>query len=268
MTLPKNYLRLVGGLLLVLIGGVFLIPSLMVFLWLLWLLWLFLDQIINNSRTHIFSFSLLEEFLSTIRWLCFGVAGFVFVRKGISLIRSAWSGEPVKLIKRVKRGLHLTEFAIAMGIVGTLAVIIIIPSYCDYTEVMQVISGLNMTDEIRVGVEKFWKASGSLPDDNAAAGFAEGTHYQSNYVSSIEIKDGAIEITYGKKARPRLTGRKLSIYPILDQVGDLRWVCGFAHAPEHTSEIGTRKLAITDIEKRDLPYDCRESPTAQSSRPH
>ena len=147
MTLPKNYLRLVGGLLLVLIGGVFLILLLIV-------LWLFLHQIINNSRTHIFSFSL-GAFFYAIYCLCLGVAGFVFAGEGISLIRSAWFGEPVKLIKRVKRGLHLTEFAIAMGIVGTLAAIII-PSYCDYTEVMQVISGLNMSDEIRVGVEKFW----------------------------------------------------------------------------------------------------------------
>lgn len=226
INLPKSYFRFISGLLMLLSGVI--------------LLGIFVNEII--------SFIIEENIQSSLAFIFFpGIPGFLLTRKGIRLIRLAWSSEPVKFITA-------TSFIlIIISILGFMTTI----SYCDYTERAQIAEGISMSNELKAAIADFWNAKGALPENNTVAGLAASTSYQGTYVSSIEVRGGTIEITYGKKARRKISGKTLGIYPVMNQADNLQWVCGFAPFPEGTSEIVLRKLAVTNIDQRYLPNSCR-----------
>lgn len=93
--------------------------------------------------------------------------------------------------------------------------------------------------------------------DNAAAGLPGHDKVVSNFVSDVEVQDGAIHMTFGNKAHPQIKGKILSMRPAVieeSQIVPVAWVCGNAKAPEKMTVMGVNK---TNVAAEFLPRLCR-----------
>jgi len=118
-------------------------------------------------------------------------------------------------------------------IVGVLAAIAI-PAYQDYTIRAQVSEGLNLSAGAKAAVTEYYQDTGRLPADNDDAGLVEPGAITGNYVSSVEVIDGEIVVTYGNAAHSALVGSSLVMSPDSNATGQVAWVCqSFTIADKH-----------------------------------
>ena len=97
----------------------------------------------------------------------------------------------------------------------------------------------------------------TLLADNKEAGLPTSDKIVSNFVSSVEVQNGAIHMTFGNKAHPQIKGKILSFRPAVieeSQIVPVTWVCGNAKPPEKITVKGENKTNVTD---EYLPYLCK-----------
>jgi type IV pilus assembly protein PilA len=129
-------------------------------------------------------------------------------------------------------------------ILGILAAIAI-PAYQDYTIRAQVSEGLALAAPVKASLAGGYSSSGQWPADPAGA----GPQASARYVSSIDVSDGVIMISYGKAAHGLIAGHMLSLHPGTNAAQAVEWACGYS-AGETTP---------TDIAPKYLPRACRAS---------
>ena len=164
---------------------------------------------------------------------------------------------------KTSRGFTLIELMVVVGIIGILASIAI-PSYQKYIVRGQIVEALTLAAELKGGIREVYKHTGRFPADNRAAGLPQSEHLIGNYVSSIEVADGALHITLGKKANARLKGKVLTLQPLVvaeNPSSPISWNCGSSTPPEGMRAIGENR---TSVQRELLPFSCRASVTSQS----
>ena len=144
-----------------------------------------------------------------------------------------------------------------MGILAAIA----IPAYQDYTIRAQIAEGMNLAAAAKAAVAETFLNTGVVPQDREDAGMSRaGTDTRGKYVSSVEIFEGRIDITYGGEANRIIAGQVLSITPYgsgptVDSLSVV-WRCGHAPIPtEATHEIAPYRMG--NIEPKYLPAACR-----------
>ena len=122
-------------------------------------------------------------------------------------------------------------FLVAM--IGILAAIAI-PAYQDYTIRAQVSEGLNLAGGARAAVTEYYQDTGTLPADNMTAGLEDPDRITGLYVSSLDVENGTIVVTYGIGAHSILLGKSIVLSPDVSDPGIVNWNCGSAEiAPKH-----------------------------------
>jgi TM2 domain-containing membrane protein YozV/Tfp pilus assembly major pilin PilA len=135
---------------------------------------------------------------------------------------------------------------------------IAIPAYADHATRAQVTEGLALASEPKASVTATLVAQGKAPRDRAAAGLATQAHGQ--FVSSVDIADGRVDITYGGNAMPSISGKVLSLTPYLvEHAGgavEVVWRCAFGPVPAPSArEAAPYKGG--DMPPKYLPSACR-----------
>ena len=126
-------------------------------------------------------------------------------------------------MKKVQQGFTLIELMIVVAIIGILASLAI-PAYQSYTIRAQISEGLNLAGPLRNATATFYNENGTFPADNAEAALETPGSYAGNYVESLSINDGVIEILYGNEANAQINGQTVTLTAIPND-GSVGWDC-------------------------------------------
>jgi uncharacterized RDD family membrane protein YckC/Tfp pilus assembly major pilin PilA len=147
-------------------------------------------------------------------------------------------------------GAPMPGWAIALIVVGGLFFTVIpvvailaaiaIPAYQNYLVRAQVAEGMTLSGSAKAAVGDFLGARGSLPVDNAEAGLADPDALTGRYVSSVQVQNGSVIVTFGGRANRAVAGDHLVFQPY-GRRDALHWRCG-----------------SPDIQERYLPMTCRD----------
>lgn len=128
----------------------------------------------------------------------------------------------------------------------------------------QIATTLDEVDAARRLVAAAFRLNGVPPADSTAAGIDETAEslLRGNYVDSLEVVNGRIDLRFGAAAHSALAGKILSLTPFETAARDVVWVCG-----NDLPDVGLKPLGFgaggpqavqvaTTIEDRYLPPEC------------
>src|SRR3979411_2069957 len=91
---------------------------------------------------------------------------------------------------------------------------IAIPAYQDYTIRAQVTEAFSLASELKGPIQEFRKERGKFPADNTAAVVPAADNLIGNYVTRVEVHDGAISVTFGNFVNKSIEGQIVTLQPI------------------------------------------------------
>ena len=154
------------------------------------------------------------------------------------------------------RGFTLIELMIVVAIMGVLATMAV-PTFQERLIRVQVVEGIGLSEFAKESIAAYYRANKRLPRTNAEAGLPPPDKIIGNYVTAMEVAEGAIHVTFGNRVNRNATGKVLSIRPSVvaayPQV-PISWNCGAAVPPGALKAFGENR---TSLEAPYLPVDCR-----------
>jgi type IV pilus assembly protein PilA len=152
-------------------------------------------------------------------------------------------------------GFTMIEMMAVVAVIAILA-LLAVPSLQNRIVRDQIIAAVPLADIAKTPVALSWASAQSLPADNAAAGLPAADKIVNNYISSVDVQNGAIDITFGNSVNGLIKGKVLTLRPAVVEdapIVPVTWVCGNADGPGNMTVKGENK---TNIPPGYLPFNC------------
>jgi len=120
----------------------------------------------------------------------------------------------------------------------------------------QVGEALTFAEFAKEAIAEQYKRTRRIPRSNAEAGLPEPDKIIGSYVTRLEVKDGAINVTLGNRINKFASGKVVSVRATAAPAPavPLSWACGNAAMPEALTVAGAN---ATTLPPNYLPVDCR-----------
>ncbi|MDH3349048.1 MAG: pilin [Desulfobulbaceae bacterium] len=159
-------------------------------------------------------------------------------------------------IMRDNRGFTLIELMVVISIMMILTTMAL-PSFQERIIRNQVKEAFNLAEVAKTGIEEYYNSTGRMPHSNQEAGLPVSEKMIGNYVTTVLVKDGVINITLGNKINKNVTGEIISIRPAIVEDAakvPIAWIYAYSSVPKGMTVIGENG---TSVLPRLLPIFCR-----------
>ena len=157
---------------------------------------------------------------------------------------------------KLQQGFTLIELMIVVAIIGILAAIAI-PAYEDYTIRAQVSEGMTLAAAAKAAIAETYLNTGIAPANRSEAGMsANASDTFGKYVSSVDVDNGTIVVTYGMDVNAAINADTVTLSPFTTLDNSVTWVCGNASSTGGGTAMGNAS-GTTSLDARYLPSACR-----------
>jgi type IV pilus assembly protein PilA len=156
---------------------------------------------------------------------------------------------------KFQRAFSLMEILVVVAIIAILA-LMAMPDLTSPTIRAQIKDSGSLIDVAKQGVVQVYGLTGMFPKDNKEAGVPEADKMIGKYVTKVEVKDGAVTMTFGNSAHSAIKGKKLTVRPAYvdkQPLIPISWICGGSAVPAGMLIAGQN---ITDMPPKYTPLEC------------
>ncbi len=155
-----------------------------------------------------------------------------------------------------QRGFTLIELMVVVAIIAILSSMAI-PTFQEFVVRAQITEATNLSDTLKKSITEYYTVHQQFPKNNQAAGLPKPEHLIGNFVTNIEVQEGAIHISLGNRINAHIAGKTLTLRPAIvtaNPSSPISWLCGYANAVPGMTAIAANK---TTVPITYLSMDCR-----------
>jgi type IV pilus assembly protein PilA len=157
---------------------------------------------------------------------------------------------------KITIGFTLMEMMVVLAIIAVLA-LFAFPIPQDNISRKQVAESVELVDRYKKQIALYYETNLEFPENNEAAEIPPANKLIGNYVTRIELKNGAFHLYLGNKSHPNLKNKILSIRPIVvkdSETSPISWICGYSGVPDGMQAVGEN---LTNVDVKSLPLGCK-----------